>query len=68
MKRDVLVKATIVNESEAADFAILKMEQPIYDRTPLILADSSQVATTQEVYALGFPGIVQDIQNDRIYG
>lgn len=67
VKRDVLVKATIVNESEAADFAILKMEQPIYDRTPLILADSSQVATTQEVYALGFPGIVQDIQNDRIY-
>lgn len=67
VKRDVLVKATIVNESEAADFAILKMEQPIYDRMPLALADSSQVTTTQAVYALGFPGIVQDIQNDRIY-
>lgn len=67
VKRDVLIKASIVNESMAADFAILKMEQPIYDRVALVLADSDQVTTTQEVYALGFPGIVQKIQDDKIY-
>lgn len=67
VKRDVRISASIVNESAQADFSILKLEQPIYDREPLVLADSDGVATTQEVFALGFPGVVQDIQNDEIY-
>lgn len=67
VKRDVFIGAAIVNESRRADFSILKLEQPIYDRVPLTLADSSSVVTTQEVFALGFPGIVQDIQVDDIY-
>lgn len=67
VKRDVFIGAAIVNESRRADFSILKLEQPIYDRVPLTLADSSTVKTTQEVFALGFPGIVQDIQVDDIY-
>lgn len=67
VKRDVRIGATIVNESAQADFSILKLEQPIYDREPLVLADSDDVVTTQEVFALGFPGIVQDIQDDEIY-
>lgn len=67
VKRDVRISASIVNESMEADFSVLKLEQPIYDRAPLALADSNTVTTTQEVYALGFPGIIQDIQNDGIY-
>lgn len=67
VKRDVYIKAEIVNESAEADFAILKLEQPIYDRNPLILDTSDNVKTTEEVYALGFPRIVQAIQSDEVY-
>lgn len=76
VKRDVYVTAEIVNQSEAGDFAILKLEQPIYDRAPLQMADSSQVASTQQVYALGFPAAVEgawgssvgeSIQLDAVY-
>ncbi len=59
IKRDVYIKAQIVNQSEVGDFAILKMEQPIYDRAPLKIADSSKVVVTQKVYALGFPSAVE---------
>ena len=59
VKRDVYLTAEIVNQSEVGDFCILKMEQPIYDRAPLTLGDSSKVATTQSVYALGFPSAVE---------
>ena len=76
VKRDVYITAQIVNQSEAGDFAILKMEQPIYDRQPLQLADSSSVTSTQQVYALGFPAAVEgawgssvgeSIQLDAVY-
>ena len=59
VKRDVYLTAEIVNQSEAGDFCILKMEQPIYDREPLTLGDSSNVVTTQQIYALGFPAAVE---------
>ena len=67
VKRDVRINASVVNESVQADFSILKLEQPIYDRSPLTLSNSDNVTTTQEVYALGFPGIVQDLQTDGVY-
>ncbi len=67
VKRDVRISVSIVNESAQADFSILKLEQPIYSREPLVPADSDGVAATQEVLDLGFPGVVQDIQNDEIY-
>lgn len=66
--RDMRLNADIVNESEQADFSILKLtDGAIYDRAPLTLGDSSAVVATQEVYALGFPSIVQSIQNDELY-
>lgn len=67
VKRDVFINASIVNESYSADFCILKLEQPLYDRAPLTLGDSDNVNTTQDIYALGFPGIVSNIQLDTIY-
>ena len=59
VKRDVYITADIVNESEAGDFSILKLEQPIYDRQPLTFGDSSTATYTQQVYALGFPAAVE---------
>lgn len=67
VRRDLRIDAEVYKESEVGDFSILKLEQPIYDRTPLVLGDSDDVQTTEAVYALGFPGIVQQIQTDSKY-
>ena len=67
VRRDLRIDAEIYKESEVGDFAILKLEQPIYDRAPLTIGDSDTVETTTTVYALGFPGIVQDLQTDSKY-
>lgn len=68
VKRDVVITATLVNGSVEMDFAILKLEQPIYDRAPLTINDdTSQVLSTNNVYALGFPGIIEEIQDTQYY-
>lgn len=61
VKRDVTINATVVNYSDASnmDFAILKLEQPIYDRESLIIDDDdSHIKETMDIYALGFPADV----------
>lgn len=68
LKRDSYVDAEIIQDSLAADFAILKLEKPIYgDRKPLTLVDSDTVQPTSDVYALGFPAIVQAMQDDQLF-
>lgn len=68
VKRDVYIGATLVNYSEELDFAILKLDQPIYDREPLVLNSSDDNAVaTQTVYALGFPIINQISQDVQLY-
>lgn len=61
VKRDVTINASVVNYSDASnmDFAILKLEQPIYDRESLIIDDDdNHVKETMDIYALGFPADV----------
>lgn len=68
VKRDVEISATIVNQSDAMDFAILKLEQPIYDRAPLTLnSDMNSVIATGNVYALGFPAAIEIAQDATYY-
>lgn len=68
VKRDVQINATVVNQSEAMDFAILKLEQPIYDRTPLVLnTHMDGVIATDNVYALGFPAAIEIAQDATYY-
>ena len=67
VKRDVEIEASYVNGSEQTDFAILELQQAIYDRAPLKLADSDQVVETQSVYALGFPSVTSAVQDDQVY-
>lgn len=67
VKADVTIDATVEHFSEQFDFAILKLAQPIYDRTPLTLYDSEEnLQATQTVYALGFPELasagIQDVR------
>lgn len=68
VKRDVEINATLVNQSDAMDFAILKLEQPIYDRAPMVLnSDTSSVIATGNVYALGFPAAIEIAQDATYY-
>lgn len=64
---DVTLKAKIVNESAAKDFAIIELEQSISGRTPLALNDTGAIAATSEVFALGFPDVVSEFQNKNTY-
>lgn len=68
VKRDVVINATIVNSSENMDFAILKLEQPIYDRESLIIDDNDvRVVETMDVYALGFPSAIELVEDAPFY-
>lgn len=64
---DVPVSATYVNGSRDADFAILDLEQTIYNRTPLKIADSSSLVDAQTIYALGFPGATTNADSSTVY-
>lgn len=57
VNRDMKVAATMhpsVN-SEEMDFAAVKLAEKIYDRKPVALGDSAEIATKETVYAMGFP-------------
>lgn len=53
--RDVTVSAAIKNESAQLDFAILTLEEQIYDRTYLSIRSSASLQKTEPVWALGYP-------------
>ena len=65
--RDIELTAEVLFASQKADFAILKLQNPIYKRTPLALADTKQLKGTETVYALGFPGLAEFVQDDATY-
>ena len=68
VKRDVVINATIVNQSADMDFAILRLEQAIYDRVPLpIDDDDNDLVETMDVYALGFPTAIELVEDTPFY-
>lgn len=58
ISRDIKVEATIHGnvQSEVMDFALVKLNEKVYDRKPLSLGDSDSVEIKDAVYAMGFPG------------
>ena len=50
------IMAHILMQDKDKDLAIILLSAPIKDLTPLTLVQSNQVATAENVYALGFPG------------
>lgn len=68
VKRDVVINASIVNQSADMDFAILRLEQTIYDRVPLTIDDNEEsLVETMEVYALGFPSAIELVEDTPFY-
>ncbi len=71
VRNDVMIDATVNNFSREMDFAILNLSQSISGKQPLTLATNEYldgIATTADVYALGFPGRADDFhQHDATY-
>ena len=61
LEADVVLNATVVNASKSMDIVVLKLEQPIYTRTPLTIltADSKSgerpYKVADKIYTLGYP-------------
>lgn len=64
---DVKEPAKIVRESVEGDYAILEIDTKLTTKTPLALCDSDSVQQTEQIYALGYPAIVNDFQDKLSY-
>ncbi|MCL2488172.1 MAG: FHA domain-containing protein [Oscillospiraceae bacterium] len=69
---DVTIEMNLRKESHDSDFSIMQLRDPISERVkkPAKLCDSAEgkgTFTTQEVYALGFPETVAQVQNNNTY-
>lgn len=57
------IEASVLKTWKTPDLAILSIQTPVDAWTPLPLLSASQLEATQDVYALGFPGVA-DILSD----
>ena len=64
INKDVTVPCSLETMSVADDYAVLTLNKAIGTKTVLKLADTSDIAPTQKVYALGFPGVITEMQKE----
>lgn len=62
INKDVTITCSLENYSEQDDYAILTLNKAVGGKSVLKLGDSDQISVTQKVYALGFPGVITDLQ------
>jgi len=56
IKQDVTIAASIVTNSEGMGFALLSLEQPMYDRGYMVLNNTMEVIESEtEIYSIGIP-------------
>lgn len=67
VSRDVRINARVRTHSAEMDFAVLTLETSLVGRTPLTVRSSATVQQTEEVFAIGFPDISDDIQTFNTY-
>lgn len=58
-----VIPASVVYFDVSVDYCILKVETPITSRDPITMLSSETVEPTQKVYALGFPGTADDLND-----
>lgn len=70
---DVSIEAEIITRSPELNIAVVKLSQPLYNRTPLSILTSDDLGSakpykaTEIVYALGFPYAVRYDRNTVMY-
>lgn len=62
VNKDVTITASVTSQSEQDDYAILELSQSLGGKEALKLADSDKVSSTQTVYSLGFPAVVENFE------
>lgn len=67
VSKDVTIRANLKNQSVEDDFAILTLSEPIGGKTIVKIADSDEVKSTDQVFALGFPGTIATAQSTNTY-
>ena len=67
INKDVTIRANLKNQSVEDDFAILTLSEPIGGKTIVKSADSDLVKSTDQVFALGFPGTIATTQSTNTY-
>lgn len=65
--RDVYVKATVKKASTEMDYAILTLNDKIHNREVLAIRNSETLKQTEDVFALGFPGDIEDLMQEHQY-
>lgn len=65
--RDVYITATVRTASSEMDYAILTLDEKLYNRSPLALRKTDDLQQTESVYALGFPGDVSSYVDQNYY-
>jgi S1-C subfamily serine protease len=58
-----VIPATVSYFDVSVDFCILKLETPITSRVPITMLSAETVEPTQNVYALGFPAVADDLND-----
>ena len=66
LTEDQVITATVLTKSDEADLAILKLEQPLQNRTYLKI-NTAEIQPTAPCYTLGFPGLVGAIIDKNTY-
>ncbi len=61
--RQSVIPAKVIATSQSPDIAILQTSQPIRSRTALPLQSAQSMDVTQQVYALGFPGAADHVND-----
>lgn len=59
-----VIKAKVLAATESPDLAILSIDTPIKERTPLPMLSSNYVEAAEEVYMLGFPGSSDNVNDN----
>lgn len=58
-----MIPAKVIATSQSPDLAILQIAQPIRSRAALPLQSAQSMDVTQQVYALGFPGAADHVDD-----
>ncbi|MCH1625695.1 trypsin-like peptidase domain-containing protein [Fredinandcohnia sp. SECRCQ15] len=56
LSKEDQIEATVVAYDKVKDLAVLELSQDLYKRPPMELGESDAVKASHEVFALGFPG------------
>lgn len=62
---DSILPVEVVYTSQSPDMAILYSLSPISDREPLPLLSAEELEVTQDVYAIGFPGVSDNMDDNQ---